>query len=246
MPSGYTNFDILQEKKKYLVTDNLRLVDHVIQKGLGISSKDPYYDDYQSEGRYGLVKAAIAFDESRGVKFATFACQYISGYVKRLRREFVHSAVRTPRAVLDTYYKVMKLSEKGLDYDAISKELGISVNEICMAVNSYGTTSLDQIVSDIDNDSITIGDTLGFEDSGFSEIDEDNKVFKAIEEVALQLSDRNRNIWYDYVYPLYFGEEVTQKELSDKYSISRSYVSRIINNCKKKFARALEYESGVD
>lgn len=140
----------------------------------------------------------------------------------------------------------MKLSEKGLDYDAISKELGISVNEICMAVNSYGTTSLDQIISDIDNDSITIGDTLGFEDSGFSEIDEDNKVFKAIEEVALQLSDRNRNIWYDYVYPLYFGEEVTQKELSDKYSISRSYVSRIINNCKKKFARALEYESGVD
>lgn len=243
MPTGYTNSDILEEKKKYLVTDNLKLVDHVIQKSLHISANDPYYDDYQSEGRLALVKAAVAFDESKGVKFSTYACLYISGYVRRLRREFTHSLVRTPRSVMDNFVHVMQLSEQGLSYEEIEEELGISKDEIQEALNSYGTISLDQPLSDIDNpsDNLTYDDVLGYWDTEFDVVDEDDRALKAVEAVASKLSERDRNIWYEYIYPLYFEDNVTEREIADKYGISRSYVSRLILKFKKMFAQELGY-----
>jgi RNA polymerase sporulation-specific sigma factor len=58
------------------VTNNIRLVHYLVNK-LGIHDGTRDYDDCISLGNYGLLKAAISFDETKGIKFATFAARCI-------------------------------------------------------------------------------------------------------------------------------------------------------------------------
>lgn len=58
-----------------LVTDNMRLVPHVL-KGLGISLSNPDYDDFMQIGYIGLIKAAKTYDKGMS-KFTTYACTCI-------------------------------------------------------------------------------------------------------------------------------------------------------------------------
>lgn len=67
-----------------LVTENLGLV-HLCAnrfRGRGVE-----YEELYSSGCVGLVKAASAFDEGRGVKFSTYAVPVILGEIKRIFRD---------------------------------------------------------------------------------------------------------------------------------------------------------------
>lgn len=70
-----------KEKFQARAEENLGLV-HLCAnrfRGKGIE-----YDDLYGAGCMGLVKAARAFDETRGVKFSTYAVPVILGEIKRL------------------------------------------------------------------------------------------------------------------------------------------------------------------
>jgi RNA polymerase sigma factor (sigma-70 family) len=45
------------------------------------------YDDAVQDGFLGLLRAAEVFDPKRGVKFSSFACHYISGYIRRIAED---------------------------------------------------------------------------------------------------------------------------------------------------------------
>ncbi|MBR1750123.1 MAG: sigma-70 family RNA polymerase sigma factor [Ruminococcus sp.] len=67
-----------------LVSENIGLV-HLCAnrlKGRGIE-----YEELFSAGSLGLVKAAKGFDESRGLKFSTYAVPVILGEIRRLFRD---------------------------------------------------------------------------------------------------------------------------------------------------------------
>lgn len=71
-----------------LVTKNLRLVHHLVNK-LGVSPSD--YDDMVSVGTIGLIKAAVTFDKSKGSKFATYAANCINNEIfMQYRRDKKH------------------------------------------------------------------------------------------------------------------------------------------------------------
>ena len=69
--------------------------DRFIEENMGLvhlcanrfRNKGIEYDDLYSAGCIGLVKAAAAFDEARGVKFSTYAVPAILGEIKRLFRD---------------------------------------------------------------------------------------------------------------------------------------------------------------
>ena len=68
-------------RRDKLVTENLGLV-HLCAnrfRGRGVE-----YEELYSSGCVGLVKAAGAFDEERGVKFSTYAVPVILGEIKRV------------------------------------------------------------------------------------------------------------------------------------------------------------------
>lgn len=70
----------LSSKKEHLVLDNQRLVHYLVQK-LGVTPNSSEYEDIVSIGTIGLVKAAITFDSSKKIKFATYASRCINNEI---------------------------------------------------------------------------------------------------------------------------------------------------------------------
>lgn len=62
-----------------MVVDNMKLVHFLVLK---IVPHDHYlYDDLVQEGTIGLMRAVEKFDATRGIKFSSYAKQWIRGYV---------------------------------------------------------------------------------------------------------------------------------------------------------------------
>lgn len=74
------------------------------------------YDDLQSAGCIGLLKATEAFDCDRGVKFSTYAVPVILGEIKRLFRD--GGSVKVSRSLKELSLKTVKAR------DELSKILG--------------------------------------------------------------------------------------------------------------------------
>ena len=71
-------------EKDAFVAQNLGLVHSLAHrlKGRGIE-----YEELYSAGCVGLVKAMEGFDESRGLKFSTYAVPKIAGEIRRFLRD---------------------------------------------------------------------------------------------------------------------------------------------------------------
>ena len=70
----------LSSEKEHLVLDNQRLVHYLVQK-LGVTPNSSEYEDIVSIGTLGLVKAAITFDSSKKITFATYASRCINNEI---------------------------------------------------------------------------------------------------------------------------------------------------------------------
>ncbi len=80
----------MTEAQQPLVTDNMRLVYYLANKLGETGFVKNNFEDLISEGMVGLVKAAKAFDPSKGVKFATFASRCVTNemlmYIRRNKK----------------------------------------------------------------------------------------------------------------------------------------------------------------
>lgn len=94
-------------KTDSFVEENLGLV-HLCAnrfRGRGIE-----YDDLYGAGCVGLVKAASAFDEDRGVKFSTYAVPVILGEIKRLFRD--GGIIKVSRSIRELGMKLTRTREQ--------------------------------------------------------------------------------------------------------------------------------------
>lgn len=94
-------------KTDSFVEENLGLV-HLCAnrfRGRGIE-----YDDLYGAGCVGLVKAASAFDRSRGVKFSTYAVPVILGEIKRLFRD--GGIIKVSRSLRELGMKLTRTREQ--------------------------------------------------------------------------------------------------------------------------------------
>ncbi len=98
---------------KPIPEENLGLVHLCANKfrGRGIE-----YDDLYSAGCIGLLKAAEAFDDARGVKFSTYAVPVILGEIKRLFRD--GGTIKVSRSLKELSLKAVRTR------DELSKSLG--------------------------------------------------------------------------------------------------------------------------
>lgn len=118
------------------IEENLRLVHAVCKRFTG---KGIEYDDLFQAGCLGLVKAADAFDTTRGVCFSTYAFPVIMGEIKRLFRD--GGTVKISRTIKELGLKInaeKERLEQKLDREPtvveLAERLGVSAEEITEAI----------------------------------------------------------------------------------------------------------------
>ena len=97
------------------------------------------YEELYSAGCEGLVKAANAFDPTRGVQFSTYAVPVILGEIKRLFRS--SGTVHVSRSLRELSLRVQQLTETyqkehGCEpaLSWLAQETGVSAEEITTAL----------------------------------------------------------------------------------------------------------------
>lgn len=134
-------------EKDAFVAANLGLVHSLAHrlKGRGIE-----YEELYSAGCVGLVKAMEGFDESRGLKFSTYAVPVILGEMKRLFRD--GGSIKVSRSLKELSLKVSRERDKlsislGREptVNELSECLGVEPQLISEAINvALPTISLTQ------------------------------------------------------------------------------------------------------
>ena len=109
----------LNEEQQKLVTQYYPLIFRVLQKYgyLKDNAMEKFNEDWYGIAAIGLCLAARDFDESRGVKFETFACNYIEHEIIRHYRIY-NTQVRN-QILFHLYYADAPCQTKDVDVDNI-------------------------------------------------------------------------------------------------------------------------------
>ena len=204
----------MNRDESYLPEDNLGLV-HLCAnrfRGRGIE-----YDDLYGAGCMGLVKAAKAFDDSRGVKFSTYAVPVILGEIKRLFRD--GGTVKVSRSLKELSLKITRTTQSFTHKNGreptvseLSKLLNADPEDIIAALNS-SQPALSLTMGDEDGDSQT--------DLPVDPPDEDITDKLALRQVLAELSPEDRKL-----IDLRYFKGLTQTKAAKELGMTQVQVSR--------------------
>ena len=218
-----------QEALDKLVRSNLRFVVSVAKKyqNQGVSLADLI-----NEGNLGLIRAAHKFDETKGIKFISYAVWWI-------RQAILQALAEQSRIVRVPLNRAGALHRIGKRASALRQELGreathaeiadgmdISIEEVAKTMSiSQGHLSLDAPMSPGEDNKLLdyLADTLS---PTPDELTFEKALTEAIEESLSDLKERESKI-----LRLYFGldgsEPMTLEEIGDLLGITRERVRQI-------------------
>jgi len=218
-----------------LVKANLRFVISVAKQYVG---RGLDVEDLVSEGNLGLIKAAQKFDETRGIKFISFAVWWI-------RQSILQSIADNSRVVRLPLNQINALNKINQAQSELEMELGraatpselseylqISEDKINLTIkSSQKATSLDLPLSD-DSD-FSLLDTIqsdDFADDNTNKSDMSEMISKALS----NLSEKER-----FVITYSFGigvSEMTLSEIGHKLNLTSERVRQIKKAALKKLS----------
>lgn len=233
-----TNQDAMEVRSK-IVEDYIPLVKHIAARVSLGKNKYIDYEDLVGYGMIGLLDAINRFDDSKGMKFSSYASLRIKGsMIDELRKQRPIS--KNAMNKLKEYNECVESLQSELmrvpETEEIMKELGVSHKEI-LEIESYinymAVVSLDEIIFSDDDEMNLMGiiedkKTLSPE----QEYIEKEKI-EILAEVIEELREKDR-----IVLNLYYYEELTLKDIGKILEVSESRVcqlhSRAIRNLREK------------
>ena len=250
LSSGYRKYlvgvgrarDRLFRVKNRFVAANLRLVVSIARRYN--RGRMPLIDLIQ-EGNIGLIKAVERFDHSRGYRFSTYASWWIRHAISRALAD-KGRAVRIPVHMLDTYNRVQRVASQitvklGREptLEELATETGIALEKLERIKKDWAETpfSLDRPVNDEDG-------------RRFIDLLEDDKVMSPLEHVMnVSWSDELQRL-LSTLTPMEarilrwrFGldneEELTLKEIGDKYNLSRERIRQLQEQALTKMRKQI-------
>ena len=225
-----------EEVREELINGNLRLVLSVMKK---FNNRGEYVDDLFQVGCIGLMKAIDNFDLGQNVQFSTYAVPMIIGEIKRYLRD--NSALRVSRSlkllaqkIMHTRDKLARVNQAEPTVGEISKELGISNEEVVFAFNAnYDPVSLYEPVFNDPSDPVYVMDLISDQKQSTDLWVED----LALNEALSKLPERERDIM-----KMRFFQGKTQMEVAEEIGISQAQVSRIEKTALKIVRKHLQAE----
>ena len=227
------------EKKKRII--HLSLVENAMSLVKKIASTISFQSGISNEdliqvGSIGLIKAIEFFDPKKNVKFKTYASYFIRGEIKHYLRDKA-SIIKAPRELQELVFKisyaVKALKEKGFEEpteEQISDYVGVDVKKIheVLEIELCKTTlSLDQAISTVDDDDLTLIDKIPAGDYQEFMNSYENRIMlkQAIEKLPADLRE---------IIELSYYHGLNQREISEKIHISQMQVSRRLKKALNK------------
>lgn len=184
------------------------------------------HDDAFQVGCVGLFIASQRFDESKEVKFSTYAFQYVFWYIDREVSQGT-GCIRLPRAISKQNNKIIKLLNMGKTEEEISKELKIPTKNVKMYLKLNTYVSLDSKVFDDGEESLGdfLCESFTFEDELVNKL--------LLEEMLKKLTP------YEKEMILLRFEGKTQSEVANYYGKSRQAISMAEKKVLRKLKKSL-------
>lgn len=215
-----------------LVVANLKFVVKIAKEYQGMGLSLP---DLISEGNYGLMKAAVKFDNTRGFRFITYAVYWI----KQSVMQSLNDNSRTIRLPTNIILKMSQMNKELKTYDDVLE-------------NQFGDTkqypscvSLSEPMKGSGNDrgielSETIEDTSVTEEEQYGLMDiEVDRLKRVIKKTLGTLDDRERCIVEHYYGLNPDFAPMTLEDIGDVYNLTKERIRQI----KEKAIRRLRHNN---
>lgn len=207
--------------REILTENNMGLVHSIARR---FQNRGVEMEDLIQIGCIGLLKAIDKFDTSYDVRFSTYAVPMITGEIKRFLRD--DGMVKVSRSLKETAAKAYTVREelflkegKEPRMEEISRELGITREELVLAMDSQGQVeSLQKTIYQSDGNEISLEDKLPLEEN-----QQEMVVNRMFLEQALGTLDRKER---ELIY-LRFFQDRTQSSIAQQMGMSQVQVSRM-------------------
>lgn len=219
-----------EDARRQLVERNVGLVRYVAGRlAVGL----PHYlefPDLYGAGLIGLIQAVDNFDQTRGIKFETYAIPRIRGAIlDELRAQdwFPRSLRRKARQVETTYATLEARLGRSVTDEEVANELGVSLEEFDRMLGQISVATLVSLESELHPDEPGGGsrviDTLVDEsvvhpDEVIAQRELRDVIVGALDELA----EKER-----LVLTLYYYEELTLREIGEILEVTESRVCQI-------------------
>lgn len=235
-----------REAIEKLVLSNLRFVVSIAKKyqNLGVS-----LSDLINEGNIGLIRSAHKFDETKGVRFITYAVWWIKQAIIQYLSE-QSRVVRIPLNKASAMFKMEKAlntlsQELGRDptTQEILQEIDIASDDLAGMMPLYQPQYSLESSSNPQDDIILLNSipddkTPGPMDGMFKQ-----ELSTAIEEMLSTIKEREARI-LKYYYGLDNTEPMTLEEIGEIFGVTRERVRQIKEKAIRQLRQANEKKAG--